>query len=139
MIRSILCLFLALSVLACNQPVDKAHRREMFDAGGLQVITSFANIKQQTMSVLYGNAVAQRYAATGGATDFEGAILKLVVHRQADNKFWYGSHINGSLLSVETLSGKGDNWSYSREYGTMPANSGNRTAYILSHKPSVFP
>ncbi len=119
--------------------MDKAPDRKMFDAGGLQVITSFANSKQQTMSVIYGNAAAQYYTRSGQDTDAEGALFRLVVHRQADNKFWYGSHINGALLSVESISGTAGNWFYKQEYGKTAATSGTRIAYILSHKPSVFP
>ena len=146
--KKILSLLLITTVAcSCNKPAtDKAHSREMFDAGGLQVITSFANSKQQTMSVLYGNAAARTYAGTPNTVKVSGLICKLVVYKQADNKYWYGSHINGALLSVESITGETDHLIYKLNYGKAPTDStgclvapATRIDYILSHGPSAFP
>jgi hypothetical protein len=67
-----------------NLPLDRGN---MFDAGGLKVVTSFANRANQTMSVLYGGS---------------GNVYKLVTFRQADNKYWYGSYISGPVLHIAT-------------------------------------
>lgn len=142
-----LLLLIAIVAYACNKPAtDKAHNREMFDAGTLQVITSFANSKQQTMSVLYGNAAARNYAGGINKTKGSGLAFKLVVYKQADNKYWYGSHINGALLSVESITGTADHLVYKLDYGKAPTDStgqiagtGTRVDYILSHRPSAFP
>lgn len=135
-----------------NLPLaDKENKREMFDAGNLHVITSFANRQQQSMSVLYGNASAQQNALTGYQTHVPGEIFRLVTYKQADNKYWFGSYINGEVQSVETVStasdaGVADKLTYKLERGQWPTgNAGDkvspaaRISSIFSHKPSVFP
>ena len=77
---------------------------KLFDAGGLKVISVFANRINKTMSVLYGNEAAKRSATQGFKTRFPGEWYKLVTYRQTDNRFWYGSYINGEILSVDTYS-----------------------------------
>jgi len=69
----------------------KTIKREVFDAEGLRVITAFANRKKQTLSVLYGYPLSLHRAA------------KLVTFRQVDHPSWYGSYINGDVLSVDTI------------------------------------
>ncbi|HEU4552709.1 MAG TPA: heme-binding domain-containing protein [Chitinophaga sp.] len=106
--------------------------RKLFDAGGLRVITLFANTQQQTMSVLYGNS----------------QVFKLVTYKQANNTFWYGSHINGPVQSIETVTapdGKNNPFTYRLNQGQAPADSigrafsaAARIRFILSHKPAVF-
>jgi hypothetical protein len=130
---------------------DKTPVRRMFDAGGLQVITSFANRKQQTMAVLYGNTAAKKSALSAYKTHAPGEVFKLVVYRQANNKYWYGSYINGAVESVETVSSPQSTeaaspLTYQLEQGHAPTDSAgykvsaaNRIAYIFSHRRSVFP
>jgi hypothetical protein len=134
----LLFLFLLTVVSACRQAVTEADTREMFNAGDLRVITSFANTQQQTMSVLYGNESARATALSGYQTHLPGEIFQLVVYKQADNKLWYGSHINGALLSVEMIT-SGDQLHYRLEKGHVNAGPAERMAYLFSHKPSVFP
>ena len=148
----LLLFIITAAAAACDKPApDKAHAREMFNAGGLRVITSFANRKQETMSVLYGNPAAEKSALSGYQTHYPGEVFRLVTYKQANNKFWYGSYINGAVQRVETIAavpsaGKADQLTYTLESGRAPADSEGRTvsaagriAYILSHGPSVFP
>jgi hypothetical protein len=150
--KPFLLLIIALCVLACNNSApDKAHTREIYNAGGQHVITSFANRKSQTMSVLYGNEAAKRCALSDYATHHQGEAFTLVVYKQTGNKYWYGSYINGTLKSVETVStlttkGKTDSLTYHLLQGQAPMDSlgrqitaADRIRYILSHQPSVFP
>jgi hypothetical protein len=150
--KSFLLLIIALCALACNNSApDKAHSREIYNAGNQQVITTFANRKLQTMSVLYGNEAVKECALSGCATHHQGEAFTLVVYKQGGNKYWYGSYINGTLKSVETVStlpteGKTDNFIYHLQQGQAPTDSlgrkitpTDRTRYILSHQPSVFP
>lgn len=143
---------MAAGLYACKQGAsDNANNREMYNAHGLKVITSFANRKARTMSVLYGNEAARQAALSGYTVHFPGEVFTLVTHRQANNKYWYGSYINGKLLRAETIrdaAGKDMpvQLRYQLEQGQPPADStGNvisaekRIAYILSHPPSVFP
>ncbi|SEV97660.1 hypothetical protein [Chitinophaga arvensicola] len=134
-------LFLLTAASACQPSVREADTREMFNAEGLRVITSFANTQQQTMSVLYGNESASAAALSGYQTHLPGEIFRLVVYKQTDNRLWYGSHINGALLSVETIT-SGDQLNYKLEKGHVSGDNtsaSDRIAYIFSHKPSVFP
>ncbi|HJT73825.1 MAG TPA: hypothetical protein VJ720_07395, partial [Chitinophaga sp.] len=117
-----LLLFPAAFTGGCRQPVaDKEHTREMFDAKGQHVITLFANRKQQTMSVLYGNKPAQASALSGYKQHVPGEVFTLVTYHQADSKYWYGSYINGAIKSVEqitaTVSGEGYTLNYKLEQG----------------------
>jgi len=145
-------ILMAAGICACKQAAhDRADTREMYNAHGLKVITSFANRRARTMSVLYGNEAARQAALSGYTVHFPGEVFTLVTHRQADNKYWYGSYINGKLLTTETvrnMAGEGMHAQlrYQLEQGQAPADSsGNamapekRIAYILSHPPSVFP
>lgn len=144
--KNFLLLFFLTIAGACSQPVpDHQHTREIFNAAGLQVITSFANRQQQTMSVLFGNTAAETCALGGYKTHVPGEVFKLLTFKQADNKYWYGSYINGAVQSIETIAttaGAADQLSYRLERGRH--SSGNvspaaRISYIFSHRPSVFP
>ncbi|GGH63098.1 hypothetical protein HNQ91_002601 [Filimonas zeae] len=149
----ILLLVVLLSgAVACKQAApDKEDTREMYNARGLRVITSFANRKARTMSVLYGNEAARQTALNGYITHLPGGVFTLVVHKQHDNKYWYGSYLNGALLSVETVRNvampqQPAKLTYQLQQGQPPADSTGavisaqkRMAYILSHTPSVFP
>lgn len=149
----IFALFITCFLTGCaqNQP-DKAHTREVFDARGLKVITSFANRKQQTISVLYGNQLAMKSAEKGAQQHFAGEQFKLVTFRQANNTYWYGSYINGAVKSVETLNiqpAPGSDSSiinYVVERGKAPRNAygkasstNERVNNILSQRALVFP
>ena len=126
--------------------------RELFDAGELRVITSFADDHQQTMSTLYGNEPARRAALAGGslaaaAAFIPGASYTLVTWKEVKNTYWYGSQINGSLLSVErvSLSAKSAVL-YELLKGTVPADSTghgadrqSRLALIVGQRASVWP
>lgn len=152
-ITAIILISVAVSLSACtDNPSNQVHSREVFNSKGLQVITSFANRKQQTMAILYGNAAARKTAIAAYQNHVPGEVYKLVVSRQANNKYWYGSFINGGITSVEVVSsaltadGKGVLLNYHLESGSAPADSvgniGNadaRIASILAHRPSVFP
>jgi len=142
-----LLIIMVITASSCSNPSpDKAHTRAIFNAGKLSVITSFANRKQQTMSVLYGNDAAKEYALSSYQVHKSGEVFKLVIFRQADNKYWHGSYINGKLLSEETITSDLSHLVYRLEQGTAPVDSLGqqisaeaRIALILSHKPSVFP
>ena len=142
-----LLIIIVITASSCSNPSpDKAQTRSIFNAGNLNVITSFANRKQQTMSVLYGNDAAKKCALSGYQVHKPGEEFKLVIFRQADNKYWYGSYINGKLLSEEIVTCDSSRLVYKLQQGAAPVDSlaqqisaNARIALILSHKPSVFP
>ena len=150
--KNYMLIIITLGILGCNrQATDKAQTREMYDAGGEQVITTFVNRKLQTISILYGNEAAKECAIAGYTTHHHGEEFTLVVYKQANNKYWYGCYINGTPKSVETVStlpteGKTDSLTYHLQQGQAPTDSlgrqittADRIRYILSHQPSVFP
>lgn len=146
-------LFLTALLSACSDRSKPAigEQRAVFDAQGLQVITSFANRQLKTMSTLYGNYAARQSALTGYTDHVPGEVFTLVTYRQENNKYWYGSYINGAVQSVETVLvlPAGDakpQFRYQLVAGTAPAGIDHQPAAIhdrinsiLSHRPSVFP
>jgi len=133
-----------------NLPLqNEAGVRPMFDAGNLKVITTFANRKQKTMSVLYGNEAARKSAMGGYQTHVAGEIFELVTFKQEDNTHWYGSYINGAVQSIENLTATGTDAKsliYRLVQGKAPLNThgqpmtgDERIIDILAHRPSVFP
>ena len=115
-------ILLSTILFACKQD-----ERPLFNAKGLHVVTVFANRMQKTMSVLYGN---------------NDGKYTLVTYNQANNKYWYGSYINGTIKRVETI----DGGQYELEQGAPLTDSvGNvvsnedRMKDILSHRPAILP
>jgi len=145
MARFVLIIGFLTTFFSCKQTVlSSGDNREMFDAKGLHVITIFANRIQQTMSVLYGNEAAASAALSGQHT--EGERFVMVTYEQADNKYWYGSYINGKVKRVESVTYGGGELQYTIEKGNTPTdgngnaiNSASRINHIFSHRPVVFP
>ena len=92
-----------------------------FNDSGLSVITYQINDKAGSMTVLYSDAPQQQ--------------LKLVTYRQQENKFWYGSKINGDLLQVETVDKQGCYHSVPEK----PVDTMARIHFILDQQPASFP
>lgn len=111
-----------------------------------KVITSFVNIREGTMSTLYGNDLAVTSARKGQAYP-AGAIVSLVTWWQRDDPHWFGGRIPKGLQSVEAVSYRaGGNPVYERYEGMplvkkMPAQDvvAQRVAYITGKKASVVP
>ncbi|HWV71503.1 MAG TPA: hypothetical protein VN040_07310 [Pseudosphingobacterium sp.] len=138
---------LTLLVLACNTGKETSeYTRIVFNADSLRVISSSVNKKLETMSLLYGNDKAYRAMMDSSSTHMLGEVYKFVTWRYHDNPFFYGSKINGELLSVESI--------YIRENGAVdykiekgspgPVNNSKlnqteRIRYILAYKPSPLP
>jgi len=123
----------------------------LFDAKGEQVITSFANEKDSSLSTLYGNAAAIRSTILGNTQHAAGEVFTLVTWAQADSKNCYGVYINGRIRSVETVqvNANGDNppvITYRLEQGeTSHGQAGNaytqdeRIKHIFGQRAAVFP
>jgi hypothetical protein len=105
-----------------SSPYGKITLRGLpFNDSGLSVITCQINEKAGTMSILY-NDIPERQ-------------LQLVTYKQQENKFWYGSKINGELLQVESVDRNGN-------YHAEPLNNTDTAArirFILSQQPASFP
>ncbi|NML38704.1 cytochrome P460 family protein [Chitinophaga sp. G-6-1-13] len=138
-------LYLLLTVAfftACkNERSTHDQARIVFEPGDLQFIASSLNPKLETMSVLYGNDSALQSLAKGNHPA-AGTVMKLVTWRYHDNPQYFGSKINGELLSVETVqAGSHDSIAYRLDFGTLqrPATQAERITYIMRYKPVQIP
>ena len=137
---------IAVFFTACRQPQPQTGTRIVFDAGGQRVITHSVNKRQETMSILYGNAPAYAAALSGNGLHRAGERYTFVTWKYHDNPMYYGSKINGELISVEALqftpAGQID---YQVMRGKVPPVNGrpldreSRIRYLLEYRPSIMP
>jgi len=151
----------ALALTGCSE-TNNSHNGEIntqasfpegfnFKNRGLHVITSSINKKENTTSVLYGIAVAQKFAETAIPTDSTGVVMTLVTWKQQDDDRWFGAKIPGKLLSAETITIKGTpaqtvkkfelftGDSLKKETSVDPLKTATRIKFILGQKASILP
>lgn len=132
---------------ACRREPSNSGTRIVYDAGDQRVITHSVNKQRETMSILYGNTSAYEAALAGNGSHRAGEAYTLVTWRYHDNPMWYGSKINGELLSVEQLrvTSADGQMDYHVERGTVEPVNGRampqeeRIRYLLEHRPSIMP
>lgn len=165
LITTFLSAALAFALAACHDSRELSPNPEtIFDDHGLHVVTSFHNDRTKTISVLYGNDKALAHASSerdahtpGVATPGEatpgvatpGEVFKLVTWDLKQNPLWFGSNINGSVQSVETVTVSageaGPAIDYAVEYpGQKNAknavlSNAERISFIFAQRASVFP
>ena len=132
--------------MACNKAPKDNRTRIVFDAGRQRVISHAVNKQLETMAVLYGNVLAYNAALADDGRHTAGEQYTLVTWQYHENPLWYGSKVNGELLSVEqlhvTASGQMD---YQVTRGRVLPVKGRqqspeqRIRYLLSYKPSIMP
>lgn len=137
----LLCVVAGFSGCA-NNTLDDARKRTVYAAHGLKVITSFSDRKQQTISLLYGNELALQSAKTG--IHNKGELFELVTFKQADNKYWYGSYINGAVQSIELVTSYATDknviaFKYKIPQGQISGDADARIKSITSHRALLFP
>ncbi|ASK32234.1 hypothetical protein CEY12_20030 [Chryseobacterium sp. T16E-39] len=67
-------------------------------------ITSSIQPKDSTMSTLYGNQIAEKYAKNNSASQYpEGAVLYEVTWKQKPDELWYGANVPKDIFSVEKI------------------------------------
>ncbi|RBL90268.1 hypothetical protein [Chitinophaga flava] len=145
-------IYLALATvvfMSCAQTKRElpAIRPYVFNDSGLRVITTVINEKAGTVSMLYGNNAAMNFHAQHATVNSPKELYKFVTYREQDNQYWYGSYINGELLSVETVDmaplSQGEPPHYSiQQYNGSPAtdyNAATRTAFIQTLQPAWYP
>lgn len=118
-----------------------------------KIITSAINQADSTMSTLYGNDLAVRYARANSQHNYPtGSALSLVTWTQREDDRWYGAKIPDRVKSVEfvfvdaAVDGR-QSYSY-REYEGAPLmmvseqkgfTPNDRTAYLLAQRAAVLP
>lgn len=147
-------LFIAFTLLsaACSCSSNNvSENREILDVGEQQAITTYANSKQGTMSVLYGNSAALQEGLNSTGKHKPGEVFTLATWKRVGNPRWYGSYLNGRIITVETVTlspllNNGIFTEYKLVKGSAPRDvngqvidSQDRINLILSLKPSVFP
>jgi hypothetical protein len=111
-----------------------------------KVIASFVNLREGTMSSLYGNDAAVRNARLGQAYP-AGADISLVTWSQRDDPHWFGGRIPKGLISVETVRFRDGGVSDYSRYEGMPLVKkavaadvvAARVQYLTGKKASVLP
>jgi hypothetical protein len=118
-----------------------------------RVITSWIDPGNATMSTLYGNDAAIKYARTNSQHAYPaGAILSLVTWKQQEDERWFGAKIPAAPQSVEfvTVGSAPDHsvtYSYKEFRGkplqlTSAADTSapdDRATYLLSQRAMVMP
>ncbi len=118
-----------------------------------QVISSEINPAASTMSTLYGNDIAVKYARSRSQRDYPaGSVLALVTWQQKEDDRWFGANIPGKVVSVEFVQvesspDKKPAASYQRYEGsplrksTASDDSATkaRAAYLLARRAAVMP
>jgi hypothetical protein len=114
-----------------------------------KVITSWVDKKDATMSTMFGNDVAVRYARTDAEMMYPaGAVLSVVTWSQQEDPRWFGGNIPKSTKSVEFIAVTGPGaYSYQRYEGSplkkVASLEGNdpkdRAAFLLAQRAAVMP
>jgi len=148
-------LLLLLVAMGCKQ--QNNHAGELNDAAGLpeqlhfnqlnlKVITSMSSKKEATMSTLYGNDLALKYARSKADSTVGGLVFALVSWKQQDDERWFGAKIPGQFQSVEMVTTKANGntvqtsyKTYKDKWQTDPLTEKARIKYILAQKASVMP
>jgi Cytochrome P460 len=118
-----------------------------------KVVTSAVNKEDSTMSTLYGNDLAVRYARTNAQHNYpSGSVLSLVTWTQMEDSRRFGANIPDRLKSVEFVFVRGSAdgrslYSYEQYEGTplkrVSAQEGltpnDRAGYLLSQRAAVMP
>lgn len=95
-------LFVLLAAACGRRETPELSPEDIYNSEGMAVITSSFNTRQQTMSTLYGNPMAQKAAA--GGLHQPGEEYRLVTWKQLSHPFWFGSNKNGPVKTVECVS-----------------------------------
>lgn len=117
------------------------------------VITSSIDKQSATMSTLFGNDAAVRYARSDSQQAYPaGSVISLVTWAEAEDPHWFGAKIPGQVKSVEFVSvspGQGAQTTYSYEdYEGSPLrkidspvgpSQTSRVKSLLSWRASVMP
>ena len=112
-----------------------------------KVITSWVDKQGSTMSTMFGNDVAVRYARTNqGAKYPAGSVVSVVTWSQQEDPRWFGGNIPADAKSVEFVSVRtGANaYSYQRYEGSplkkvADEAPNGRAVSLLSQRAAVMP
>lgn len=118
-----------------------------------QPITSLVDSGASTMSTLYGNDVAVKYARTHAEHSYpDGAILALVTWSQREDPRWHGAYMPGQIQFLEFVyahatAGQPSSYSYEIYFGsplvkeseTSSTTRNQRAEFLVSLRAAVLP
>jgi hypothetical protein len=151
-----------LGLIGCSDQVnERVATRLNLDASSMgnlpanpfqgRVITSWIDKRDSTMSTMFGNDVAVRYARTSmGPAYPAGAVLSVVTWAQQEDARWFGGKIPEKVKFVEFVTVSSSGSSYQRYEGaplrkaagegTIPkGDDTDRMAYLLAQRAAVMP
>lgn len=111
-----------------------------------KVFTSSINIKDSSMSTLYGNRQAWDYAIAQRDAHYPaGAVLYQVTWKQQPDPVWFGADIPGAIKFVERVVYINDHEPVYELYEGNPLKKSrsvvdsSRLAFITAQRPAVSP
>ncbi|RFZ90227.1 hypothetical protein D0C36_20730 [Mucilaginibacter conchicola] len=122
----------------------------LFHEEGQKVITSLINDKIGTISIIYGNEGAFRSALDPVKNHVSGERYIMVTWKQKPMPHWYGTDMNGPIISVETVITRSDQAGrVSFDYSSALCNGklldskdkdhNHRARFIADQPAAVFP
>ena len=136
--------------LATTLNYDAALTGELAEKNPMQdkVITSWINTKDQTMSTLFGNDTAVKFARANASSSYpEGSVLSLVTWSQVEDPRWFGANIPEKPRSVEVVRVTENSYIYQLYMGSplkqianeKSASPGDRATELLSEHAAEMP
>jgi len=114
-----------------------------------KVITSWIDRKNATMSTMFGNDAAWKYARKNADVKYPvGAVISVVTWGQQEDPRWFGGSIPKRPQAVEFVTVMGPSASAYQRYEGSPLKSvasvegvdpNDRAAYLLSQRAAVMP
>jgi hypothetical protein len=111
-----------------------------------RVITSWINKQDSTMSTVFGNDVAVKYARTNAGEKYPaGAVLSVVTWGQQEDPRWFGGKIPEKVRLVELITVTEQGLQFDRYEGSplkkMAATDTDmgRANYLLAQRAAVMP
>jgi len=142
--KNILYFVLFISCMtSCNQHqlMNEEQIRFVFAPQGLHFISTSMNKELKTISAIYGNEIAISLLENNLHNPAD-ALLKCVTYRLQDSPAYFGSQVNGELLSVETLTKHANGKDkYNIDFGEVPGKQApaERIKSILNTRLVNFP
>jgi len=145
-------LFFVISLLAAGCANDQRHdlyneSASQFDVSETgfnplegNVISTFIDVRDTTMSTLYGNDSAARHAELK-APYADGDILSLVTWKQRADPYWFGGNIPDSVVVIEIVRFESGEPIYSKHSHKLRESHDmeKRIKFITDMQRSEFP
>jgi hypothetical protein len=146
--KSLQVVSLGFFLLSCNSSSKPVLAPEHLpNVGNQKVITSLINKKDGAISIIYGNDLAIKSANNSISIHQIGESYTIVTWKEKAMPDWYGTNMNGEILSIEKVNLLQDkagklSYNYKIERGTLNwrhMNVKQRVHHIINQSTAVFP